>query len=62
MTVGQAATCLHRLLWERHRVEAAVVERPDGPLLRVSTHFFTTATDIERLREALGELIRSKRA
>lgn len=43
-------------LWERFRVDAAVVQRPGRPLIRVSTHFFNTEDDIERLAEALGEL------
>jgi isopenicillin-N epimerase len=47
---------LRRRLWER-RIEAPVVERPDGYLLRVSTHFYNTETEIDRLAEALPELL-----
>jgi isopenicillin-N epimerase len=45
-------------LWERFRVEAPVIERPDRLLIRVSTHFYNTETEVERLAEALGELLR----
>jgi isopenicillin-N epimerase len=48
---------LRRRLWEQFRVEASVVERPDQQMVRVSTHFFNTEAEIERLAEALGELL-----
>jgi isopenicillin-N epimerase len=47
---------LRRRLWER-RIEAPVVERPDGYLLRVSTHFYNTEAEIDRLAEALPDLL-----
>jgi isopenicillin-N epimerase len=43
-------------LW-RHRIEAPVIERPDGLLLRVSTHFYNTAEEIDRLVEVLPPLL-----
>jgi isopenicillin-N epimerase len=46
---------LRRRLWEGHRIEAPVVERPDGYLLRVSTHFYNTEAEIDRLAEALPD-------
>jgi isopenicillin-N epimerase len=48
---------LRRGLWERHRIEAPVVERADGYLLRISTHFYNTETEIDRLAEALPDLL-----
>ncbi len=47
---------LRRGLWER-RIEAPVVERPEGPLVRVSTHFYNTTDEIDRLAQALAELL-----
>jgi isopenicillin-N epimerase len=37
-------------VWERFRVEASVT-------ILASTHFYNTETDIDRLAEALGELL-----
>jgi isopenicillin-N epimerase len=48
---------LRRGLWERHRIEAPVVERPEGPLIRLSTHFYNTAEEIDRLADALPGLL-----
>ena len=45
-------------LWERFRVEAAVIERPDRKVIRVSTHFYNTEVEIDCLADALGELLR----
>lgn len=36
-------------LWERYRIEAPIVERPEGLLLRVSTHFYNSAEEIDCL-------------
>jgi isopenicillin-N epimerase len=49
---------LRRRLWEEHRIEAPVIERPDHTLLRVSTHFYNTETEVDRLAEALSDLLR----
>jgi isopenicillin-N epimerase len=48
---------LRRALWERYRIEAPVIERDNGPLIRVSTHFYNTEAEIDRLVEALAELV-----
>ena len=37
-------------LWAR-RIEAPIVERPEGLLLRVSTHFYNTEEEIDRLAD-----------
>jgi isopenicillin-N epimerase len=49
---------LRRQLWEQHRIEVPVIERPGGLLLRVSTHFYNTHEEIERLAAALTALLR----
>jgi isopenicillin-N epimerase len=49
---------LRRRLWEEYRIEAPVIERPDRTLLRVSTHFYNTETEVDRLAEALPALLR----
>jgi selenocysteine lyase/cysteine desulfurase len=53
-----AAPRLREILWERFRVEAPVVERSDGLLIRASTHFYNTEEEIERLKGALAESLR----
>jgi isopenicillin-N epimerase len=53
------AAGLRRGLWERFRVEASVIERSDGLMIRASTHFYNTEAEVECLAEALGELVRS---
>jgi isopenicillin-N epimerase len=46
------AAALRQAIW-KHQIEVPVVERPDRLLLRVSTHFYNTTEEIERLAEAL---------
>jgi isopenicillin-N epimerase len=48
---------LREQLWKR-RIEVPIIERPDRLLLRVSTHFYNTEEEIERLTTALQELLR----
>jgi isopenicillin-N epimerase len=50
------APALREGLW-RHRIEAPVIERPDGLLLRVSTHFYNTEEEIDHLVRALPGLL-----
>jgi isopenicillin-N epimerase len=49
---------LRRGLWEQHRIEAPIIERPDGLLIRASTHFYNSETEIDRLADALPALLR----
>jgi isopenicillin-N epimerase len=58
LPAGVDAAALRRRLWEEHRIEAPVIDRPDGLLLRVSTHFYNTEAEIDRLGEALPVLLR----
>jgi len=44
-------------LWHVYRVEVPWIERPQGCLLRISTHFYTQELEIERLAEALAALL-----
>jgi len=46
-----------RRLWEEFRIEAPIVERPEGLLLRVSTHFYNTADEIESLAIAVRTML-----
>jgi isopenicillin-N epimerase len=48
---------LREQLWRR-RIEAPIIERPDRLLLRVSTHFYNTEEEIDRLASAVPELLR----
>lgn len=51
------AADLRRRLWDEHRIEAPIIERPDGLLIRVSTHFYNTHAEIDRLAAALPLLL-----
>lgn len=53
LPAGTDAPALRSHLWDRHRVEVPIFERPDGLLLRVSTHFYNTEEEIDRLVVAL---------
>jgi isopenicillin-N epimerase len=54
---GVNAQKLRRGLWERFRIEAPVVERPDCLLIRVSTHFYNTEEEIDQLAKVLSALL-----
>ncbi len=56
LPAGTDAAALRRGLWEQ-RIEAPVVERPDGNLIRVSTHFYNIEAEIDQLAEALAQLL-----
>jgi isopenicillin-N epimerase len=48
---------LRNFLWENHRLEVNLIERENEPLMiRFSTHFYTTPSEIGVLREALPAL------
>jgi len=50
---GIDLAALRRGLWEKHRIEAPVIEKPDRAMVRVSTHFYTTEREVDRLAESL---------
>jgi isopenicillin-N epimerase len=54
---GTEPAPLRQALWERHRIEAPIIERPEGHLIRVSTHFYNTETEIDHLADALPTLL-----
>jgi isopenicillin-N epimerase len=47
-----AAIRLREAIW-KHRIEVPIIERPDRLLVRVSTHFYNTSAEIDRLAEVL---------
>ena len=47
---------LRRRLWNNYRIEAPIIERSNGTLIRVSLHFYNTVDEIDRLVIALREL------
>lgn len=54
---GIEAQRLRAQLWHEYRIEAPIIERPDGLLIRVSTHFYNTEEEIDRLARALETLL-----
>lgn len=55
---GVDADRLRELLWE-HRIEVLINQWPDGVTLRVSTHFYNTAEELERLAAVVPKLVQS---
>jgi isopenicillin-N epimerase len=51
------AATLRGNLWARYRIEAPIIERHDGLLIRVSTHFYNTYEEIDRLATAMAQLL-----
>jgi isopenicillin-N epimerase len=54
---GTEPVALRRRLWAEHRIEAPIIDRPDRFLIRVSTHFYNTHAEIDRLERALTQLL-----
>jgi isopenicillin-N epimerase len=55
LPAGTDPVALRRHLWEKHRIEAPVIDRPDHFLIRISTHFYNTEQEVDRLARALAE-------
>lgn len=45
-----------QILWDKYHIEVPLFERPEGWLMRVSTHFYNTPAEIDLLTQALTEL------
>ncbi|HEV3080600.1 MAG TPA: aminotransferase class V-fold PLP-dependent enzyme [Gemmataceae bacterium] len=58
LPAGLDPVALRRTLWEQYHIEAPIIERPEGLLIRVSTHFYNTEQEIDRLGEALEMMSR----
>ena len=56
LPTGTSAPQLRKELWA-HRVEIPVIERPNRLLIRVSHHFYTTESEIDRLAVVLREIL-----
>jgi isopenicillin-N epimerase len=54
---GLEAAKLRRALWDNHRIEAPIIERQDGLSIRISTHFYNTTEEIDRVAAALPRLL-----
>jgi len=54
---GVDAPTWRKRLWEEFRIEAPIVERPEGLLLRVSTHFYNTEEEIDCLENAVRSML-----
>jgi len=44
---------LRQHLWERHRIEVPIIEQATGNYLRISTRFYNTEEEVDRLAAAL---------
>jgi isopenicillin-N epimerase len=51
------APALQGALWDQSRIEAPIIDRPEKVLLRVSTHFYNTEAEVDRLTDALNTLL-----
>ncbi len=51
-------TAFRKALWEKHRIEVPVIEHREGNFLRVSTHFYNTEEEIDRLAAILPDLLK----
>jgi isopenicillin-N epimerase len=60
LPVWTEAVPLRQHLWDKHKIEVPVVERPDCLLLRVSTHFYNQEEEIARLEVAVKEYLQTR--
>jgi isopenicillin-N epimerase len=58
---GVEAPILRRRLWEEFRIEVPIIERPDRLLVRTSTHFYNTESEVDHLAGALLQLLPTNR-
>ncbi|MGF1580078.1 MAG: aminotransferase class V-fold PLP-dependent enzyme [Gemmataceae bacterium] len=60
LSEGLSPEILRQLFWER-KIEVLIAERPYGPALRVSTHFYNTHEEIDHLASVLPEVLEEAR-
>jgi isopenicillin-N epimerase len=60
LPAGVDAPHWRRVLWEDYRIEVPIVVRSDGLLVRVSTHFYNTTAEIDRLADAVERGLRDR--
>jgi isopenicillin-N epimerase len=58
LPTGVNAPKLRKELWDR-RIEIPVIERPERLLVRVSHHFYTTESEIDRLADVLPGVLQA---
>jgi isopenicillin-N epimerase len=51
-------TAFRKMLFEMHRMEVPIIEHTEGNFLRVSTHFYNTEEEVDRLAAILPQLLR----
>jgi isopenicillin-N epimerase len=54
----EKAAAMRPAIW-KHRIEVPIIERPDRLMIRVSTHFYNTPEEIDRLAAVLPEALAS---
>jgi isopenicillin-N epimerase len=53
LPTGVQTRALQQELWASERIETAAVDRPEAQILRVSTHWYNTTQEIDKLCDAL---------
>ena len=56
LPAGSDPVAIRKKLWDA-RIEIPLIERPDRLLIRVSHHFYTTESEIDRLAEVLPAIL-----
>jgi isopenicillin-N epimerase len=59
VTGSAKAAALRQAIWKR-RIEVPIVERPERLLLRISTHFYNTTQEIDRLTDVFPGCLRDQ--
>jgi isopenicillin-N epimerase len=54
----ERAVALRQAIW-KHRIEVPIIERPERLLIRLSTHFYNTEDEIDRLAQVLPDALQA---